>query len=88
MPSDDEFDEIEITGEIQPTLSGGFHARTELCVVIWAKNHLVKRGPSKQQRNYDLLYITVASPSFPDGTKINSRRIMPKIKQNPNLEQC
>ena len=27
----DECDEIEVTGEIRPTLAGGFHVRTEPC---------------------------------------------------------
>ena len=79
----DEFDEIEITGEIRPTLAGGLLVRTEPCVVIWANDHLVKRGPPRQQRNYDSLYVTVASPSFPLGTRVNDRRIMPKIKTRP-----
>ena len=77
------FDEIEITGELQPVLAGGFHVKTEPCVVIWAKDHLVKRGSGNQVRNYDSLYVTVASPSFPLGTRVNDRRIMPKIKTKP-----
>ena len=52
-------------------------------MVIWARDHLVKQGSGRLQRNYDALYVTVASPSFPLGTRINDRRIMPKIKQKP-----
>ena len=39
----DGFDEIETTGEMQPVLAAGFHVRTEPCVVIWARDHLVKK---------------------------------------------
>ena len=36
-----EFDKEEITGEIQPILSGGLYAKTEPYVVIYARDHFV-----------------------------------------------
>ena len=75
--------DVKFTGDNRSTLATGFSVRTEPCVVVESRDHPVKRGPIGRQRNYDSLYITVRSPSFPEGIQIHDRRITPEVVTKP-----
>ena len=73
------------TGEIMPTLAVGFEVRVEHFVVTDTNTHTTKRAHPKTGElvYYDSVTINVASPTFPDGFRLNERRILPDITTLP-----
>ena len=73
------------TGGLIPTLAAGFEAYTEPCVVTGTQDHDIKRSHPKtgELMYFRSIAIDVASPTFPDGIRINDRRILPDITTLP-----
>ena len=73
------------TGEIIPTLAAGFEVHIEPCTVAKTSDHVIKRSHPKtgEIMYYQSISIDVASPTFPDGIRINDRRIIPDITTLP-----
>ena len=79
-----EMDAIKLpTEELQPALSAGFSVKSETCIVIEAKDHLTNYRKGGKRKPYDRLHVVVASPTIPDGIRINDRRIVPLISTLP-----
>ena len=72
-------------GEILLALAAGFEVRIEPCVVTETRNHDVNKAHPKtgELMYYQSISIIVASSTFPDGIRLNDRRILPDITMLP-----